>query len=55
MTSYGSQVYAFSIENFKRTQNEVDTLMALAADKLSEMLEERGFLLENGIRVQVLV
>jgi ditrans,polycis-polyprenyl diphosphate synthase len=30
-------VYAFSIDNFKRTQEEVDALMGLAKVKLSEL------------------
>lgn len=30
-------VYAFSIDNFKRTQDEVDALMGLAKVKLSEL------------------
>mmetsp|Transcript_65718 Transcript_65718/g.161806 ORF Transcript_65718/g.161806 Transcript_65718/m.161806 type:complete len:440 (+) Transcript_65718:251-1570(+) len=47
-------VYAFSIENFKRPQSEVDSLMCLAADKLDELVCEHGFLEKNQIRVQVL-
>lgn len=34
-------VYAFSIENFKRTKNEVDGLMELARQKFEKLLEER--------------
>ncbi|XP_024917262.1 dehydrodolichyl diphosphate synthase complex subunit DHDDS-like [Cynoglossus semilaevis] len=34
-------VYAFSIENFKRTQEEVDGLMDLARQKFERLLEER--------------
>lgn len=30
-------VYAFAIENFKRSQEEVDALMTLAETKLAEM------------------
>jgi ditrans,polycis-polyprenyl diphosphate synthase len=30
-------VYAFSIDNFKRSQEEVDALMGLAKMKLSEL------------------
>ncbi|XP_045763623.1 dehydrodolichyl diphosphate synthase complex subunit DHDDS isoform X1 [Maniola jurtina] len=33
-------VYAFSIENFKRSQDEVDALMELASDKFKRLLEE---------------
>jgi ditrans,polycis-polyprenyl diphosphate synthase len=47
-------VYAFSIENFKRPSTEVDTLMKLAAERLLELVEEKGFLQRNSIRVQVL-
>lgn len=32
-------VYAFSIENFKRPQEEVDSLMELAAEKFSLMMQ----------------
>ena len=34
-------VYAFSIENFKRSKEEVDGLMELAKQKVSKLLEER--------------
>lgn len=34
-------VYAFSIENFKRTKDEVDGLMELARQKFVKLLEER--------------
>lgn len=34
-------VYAFSIENFKRTKDEVDGLMELAKQKFQRLLEER--------------
>lgn len=34
-------VYAFSIENFKRTKDEVDGLMELARQKFEKLLEER--------------
>uniref|UniRef100_A0A3P8S2I2 Alkyl transferase n=1 Tax=Amphiprion percula TaxID=161767 RepID=A0A3P8S2I2_AMPPE len=37
-------VYAFSIENFKRTKEEVDGLMELAKQKFERLLEERCFL-----------
>ena len=47
-------VYAFSIENFKRPQQEVDSLMELAAVKLDELSAKRGFLERNKIRVQIL-
>ncbi|KAG0048298.1 hypothetical protein BGZ83_006716 [Gryganskiella cystojenkinii] len=34
-------VYAFSIENFKRPPDQVETLMELAKDKLTELCEQR--------------
>lgn len=34
-------VYAFSIENFKRNQKEVDSLMDLARQKFQRLLDER--------------
>lgn len=34
-------VYAFSIENFKRTKDEVEGLMELAKQKFERLLEER--------------
>ncbi|XP_010185675.1 PREDICTED: dehydrodolichyl diphosphate synthase isoform X3 [Mesitornis unicolor] len=37
-------VYAFSIENFKRSKEEVDGLMDLARQKFSRLLEEQCFL-----------
>mmetsp|Transcript_40734 Transcript_40734/g.68206 ORF Transcript_40734/g.68206 Transcript_40734/m.68206 type:complete len:492 (-) Transcript_40734:238-1713(-) len=40
-------VYAFSVENFKRSQQEVDALMELAALKLRTMLRESFDMLER--------
>ncbi|XP_072357084.1 dehydrodolichyl diphosphate synthase complex subunit DHDDS isoform X2 [Scyliorhinus torazame] len=37
-------VYAFSIENFKRSKEEVDGLMELARQKFTRLLEEQCFL-----------
>ena len=34
-------VYAFSIENFKRSKEEVDCLMTLAKEKFIKLLEKR--------------
>ena len=34
-------VYAFSIENFRRSQEEVDTLMSLALEKFEEFATKR--------------
>lgn len=47
-------VYAFSIENFKRSKYEVDALMEMAKIKLSQ-LSQHGELLERyGASVRVL-
>ncbi|CZT24821.1 related to cis-prenyltransferase [Ramularia collo-cygni] len=47
-------IYAFSIENFKRSRYEVDALMDMAKTKLVQ-LSEHGALLERyGARVQIL-
>lgn len=37
-------VYAFSIENFKRTKEEVDGLFDLARTKLKELINEEYFI-----------
>lgn len=34
-------VYAFSIENFKRSKEEVDQLFTLAREKFNKLLEEK--------------
>lgn len=34
-------VYAFSIENFKRSKQEVDDLLDLAKQKFEKLLEEK--------------
>lgn len=47
-------VYAFSIDNYKRSKEEVDTLMDLGESKLLELCREAETLRERGIRVQVL-
>lgn len=47
-------VYAFSIENFKRSEDEVDALMSLAREKFEKLLEERDKLHEKGIRIQII-
>lgn len=47
-------VYAFSIENFKRSSKEVDTLMRLATEKFEQLLyKERDKLMERGVCVRV--
>ena len=35
-------MYAFSVENFKRSKEEVDGLMALAKEKFLRLLEKRS-------------
>lgn len=47
-------VYAFSIENFKRTKDEVDGLMALARQKFLRLLEEMDNLEKHGVCIRVL-
>lgn len=46
-------VYAFSIENFKRTKEEVDGLMDMATEKFNKLLTEIDNLNEKGICVRV--
>ncbi|KAK9883063.1 hypothetical protein WA026_001268 [Henosepilachna vigintioctopunctata] len=47
-------VYAFSIENFKRTQKEVEELMNLATEKFEKLLDEEDKLMSEGICVRVI-
>lgn len=47
-------VYAFSIENFKRSSEEVETLMRLAREKFSKLMEERDKLNEQGICIRII-
>ncbi|VDO04407.1 unnamed protein product [Rodentolepis nana] len=47
-------VYAFSIENFKRAENEVSFLMDLALEKLNELAQHKEDLDKQGIRVRIL-
>ncbi|KAK9511581.1 hypothetical protein O3M35_000211 [Rhynocoris fuscipes] len=47
-------VYAFSIENFKRTKKEVDDLMRLTKEKFQRLLEESNKLMEYGLRIRVI-
>mmetsp|Transcript_14507 Transcript_14507/g.28070 ORF Transcript_14507/g.28070 Transcript_14507/m.28070 type:complete len:301 (+) Transcript_14507:142-1044(+) len=47
-------VYAFSIENFKRSQEEVDALMQLAREKFSQFLDSSDVVMRYGIRVNIL-
>lgn len=45
--------YAFSIENFKRSKEEVDTLMELAKEKFLKLIEDEEKLNERGICVRI--
>lgn len=47
-------VYAFSIENFKRSQDEVDTLMELAREKFRKLLEEKDKFMKEGVCIRVI-
>lgn len=46
-------LYAFSIENFKRTRDEVDSIMDLAREKCDSLLDELDRVNEDGIKVRV--
>ena len=45
---------SFSIENFKRPQDEVDALFKLAQEKFERLIEEKDKLEEQGVRVNVI-
>lgn len=47
-------VFAFSIENFKRSKSEVDALMDLAAQKLNQIIEKKDIVDKYNVRVRVL-
>ncbi|KAG9315859.1 putative undecaprenyl diphosphate synthase-domain-containing protein [Chiua virens] len=47
-------VYAFAIENFKRPEEEVDTIMKLAEERLVEMAQCGYILDRHGVRLNVL-
>lgn len=47
-------VYAFSIENFKRKEDEVEGLLNLAREKFRRLIKESDKLKEHGIRVKVI-
>ncbi|XP_068698167.1 dehydrodolichyl diphosphate synthase complex subunit DHDDS-like [Montipora foliosa] len=47
-------VYAFSIENFKRSKDEVDGLMELARQKFDRLMEEKEMLQKHGVCVRAL-
>lgn len=46
-------LYAFSVENFKRTTAEVDSIMNLARQKCDSILDELDKVNEAGIRIRV--
>lgn len=46
-------VYAFSIENFRRPADEVETLMALAQEKFEYMLTQSELLRKNQVVIRV--
>lgn len=47
-------VYAFSIENFKRSRDEVDTLMQMAREKFERLMAEKDRLNEKGICIRMI-
>lgn len=47
-------VYAFSIENFKRSKEEVDDLLGLAKEKFQRLLEEEEALRKEGVNIRVI-
>ncbi|XP_077881804.1 dehydrodolichyl diphosphate synthase complex subunit DHDDS isoform X3 [Ictidomys tridecemlineatus] len=47
-------VYAFSIENFKRSKSEVDGLLDLARQKFTCLMEEQEKLQKHGVCIRVL-
>ncbi|KAH6568031.1 hypothetical protein BASA50_006057 [Batrachochytrium salamandrivorans] len=47
-------IYAFSIENFKRPQDEVDVLMELAEHKFQEFAANSDLIRKHGISIRVI-
>lgn len=47
-------VYAFSVENFRRSKEEVAVLMNLMQEKLEALIEKESMVNKYGIRVQIL-
>jgi ditrans,polycis-polyprenyl diphosphate synthase len=47
-------IYAFSIENFKRSKYEVDALMAMAKVKLVQLSEHGALLDRYGASIRIL-
>lgn len=46
-------IYAFSIENFKRSKYEVDALMDMAHTKLSQLIQHGSLLERYGAKIQI--
>lgn len=46
--------YAFSIENFRRSKNEVDGLMSIACEKFNQLLNEKEKLAKYGVCIRVI-
>jgi len=46
-------VYAFSIENFNRSPEEVDDLMEIARTRLTELISHAGLAQEYNVRIRV--
>lgn len=46
--------FAFSIENFKRSEDEVQQLMNLAKQKFQKLLDEEHILQEKGVRIKII-
>ena len=46
-------VYTFSLDNFSRSQEEVEYLMTLAAEKLNLMCEPDSFVMRRNIKVKI--
>jgi len=47
-------VYAFSIENFKRDQEEVDALFKLFREKMKLLIEEEQKLKQHGVKIRII-
>lgn len=47
-------VYAFSIENFKRSESEVNALLEMARDKFNKFMEEKDELNKRGICIRMI-
>lgn len=47
-------VYAFSLENFKRSKDEVDYLMRLCKAKLEHLMKENELIEKHGVRINII-